>query len=46
MKEKSEKPWLTNVKVDQFPHKSLGVHVNVFANKLKFVQHHDHKKIC
>ena len=30
--------------VDQFPHKSSSVHVNVFANKLKIVQHRDRRK--
>ena len=29
---------------DQFPHKSLGVHLNLFANKLKVVQHRDPQK--
>ena len=30
--------------VDKFPHKSLGVHINVFPKKLKVVQHRDRKK--
>ena len=30
--------------VDQFPHKSLGIHVNVFADKLKVVQQRDCRK--
>ena len=28
------------------PHKSLGAHVNAFANKLKLVQHRDHKQLA
>ena len=30
--------------VHQFPHKRLGVHANVFENKLKVLQHRDRKK--
>ena len=36
---------LRPIYVDQFPHKSLGVHVNLFANKLEVVQHRDRKKM-
>ena len=38
-REKSKTPVFRPIYVVQIPNKNLGVHVNVFANKLKVAQH-------
>ena len=40
------RPRLWFLSIDEIPHKSLGVQVNVFANKLKVRQHRDHKEFA
>ena len=44
MKEKLRHRFFKAIYVDQIPRKSLSVHVNVFANKLKVVRHRNGRK--
>ena len=46
MKRNYETPFFRSISIGEIPLESLGIHANLFVNKLKVVQHRDRKQFA